>query len=85
MEKHYSQISLEERCEIYRLRADGISQTRIAHMLGRHRSTIGGELRRNSLPKSGYKPSSADRMVIPPLLGDLISRTVLSSHGHAHG
>ena len=62
MEKHYSQISLEERCEIYRLRADGISQTRIAHMLGRHRSTIGGELRRNSLPKSGYKPSSADRM-----------------------
>jgi DNA-binding CsgD family transcriptional regulator len=34
MERYYSQISLEERCEIYRLRADGISQNRIARRLG---------------------------------------------------
>jgi IS30 family transposase len=62
MEQYYSQISLEERCEIYRLRAEGISQNGIARRLGRHPSTIGREIRRNSLPRSGYKPSSADRM-----------------------
>jgi IS30 family transposase len=33
MERHYRQISLEERCEIYHLRADGISQNGIAHHL----------------------------------------------------
>ena len=49
MERQYSQISLEKRCEIYRLRADGRSRNGIARQLGRHPSTIGRELRRNAL------------------------------------
>ncbi len=32
--------------------------------MGRHRSTIGRELRRNNLPKGGYKPASADRIAL---------------------
>ncbi len=31
---------------------------------GRHRSTVGRELRRNRLPKGDYKPASADRMAL---------------------
>ena len=34
----------------------------IGHMMGRSTSTIGRELRRNSIPKAGYKPASADRI-----------------------
>ena len=75
MERHYSQISLEERCEIDRLRADGLSQNGIARRLGRHPSTIGREIRRNSLLRSGYKPSSADRMAwVRRLRGSKIER-----------
>ena len=64
MEQIYSHIELNERCEIYRLHADGISRRRIATHLGRSPSTISRELRRNALPKAGYKPASADRMAM---------------------
>ena len=64
MEQYYSHIELNERCEIYRLHADGISRRRIAATLGRSPSTISRELRRNALPKSGYKPASADRIAM---------------------
>jgi len=64
MEQIYSHIELNERCEIYRLHADGISRRRIAARLGRSPSTISRELRRNALPKAGYKPASADRMAM---------------------
>ena len=82
MERHYSQISLEERCEIVRLRADGLSQHGIARRLGRHSSTIGREIRRNSLPKSGYNPASADRMAwVRRLRGSKIERrSLLKNH-----
>lgn len=33
-------------------------------MMGRSASTISRELKRNSLPKGGYKPASADRMAL---------------------
>jgi transposase, IS30 family len=46
----YGQLSLEERVEIYRLHAGGISQNQIAIALGRARSTINRELNRNSKP-----------------------------------
>ena len=49
MGHRYDHVSLDERCEIYRL-------------LGRHPSTIGRELKRNSLPRCGYKPAMAERM-----------------------
>ena len=36
-------------------------------IMGRHPSTIGRELRRNSLPKGSYRPASADRIALPRL------------------
>ena len=55
MGKKYKQLSLDERCEIYRLRADGKSRRFIGNSLGRDHTTIGRELKRNSGEKVGYK------------------------------
>ncbi len=62
MGKHYGQLDLDERIELSRLHEDGKAPSEIAGIMGRHRSTIGRELKRNSLPKGGYKPASADRI-----------------------
>ena len=62
MGHRYDQVSLDERCEIYRLHKGGKSRRAIGRLLGRHPSTIGRELKRNSLPRSGYKPAMAERM-----------------------
>ena len=63
MGKNYRHLDLTDRCEIYRLRADGISLSRIARTLGRSTSTISRELKRNVLtPWSSYRPDRADRM-----------------------
>ena len=62
MGHRYDQVSLDERCEIYRLHEGGKSRRAIGRLLGRHPSTIGRELKRNSLPRSGYKPAMAERM-----------------------
>jgi len=64
MEHIYSHIELNERCEIYRLHLNGLSRRRIAEVLGRSPSTISREIRRNALPKAGYKAGSADRMAM---------------------
>jgi len=64
MGKNYDQLDLDERYELYRLREAGKSPAEIGRLMGRDRSTIGRELRRNSLPKGGYKPASADRMAL---------------------
>jgi IS30 family transposase len=58
----YSQLDLDDRIELSGLLEDGKAQSEIARIMGRHRSTIKRELERNNLPKSGYKPGSADRM-----------------------
>ena len=58
MEKGYRQLSLEERCEIARLQADGASLRQIAAALDRSPSTISRELKRNR-SKAGYKPAYA--------------------------
>ena len=59
MENRYSQISIEERCELARLQAQGTSIRQIAASLDRAPSTIARELKRNSSPTTGYKPSYA--------------------------
>ena len=55
----YRQLSLEDRCEIARLQADGRSVRQIAAALDRPPSTISRELKRNSGRQVGYKPSYA--------------------------
>ena len=62
MGQTYSQLDMDERIEIARLRREGKSFCEIGRLLGRHHTTIGREFRRNSLPKSGYKPALADHM-----------------------
>jgi len=59
MGNRYSQISIEERCELARLQAAGTSIRQIAASLDRAPSTIARELKRNSSPTTGYKPSYA--------------------------
>ena len=55
----YSQLSLEERCSIARLREAGQSIRQIAAALDRQPSTVSRELRRNSGSKVGYQPGYA--------------------------
>ena len=55
----YEQLSLEERCEIARLRGDGQSIRQIAASMDRAASTVSRELRRNTGRQVGYKPSYA--------------------------
>jgi len=60
----YGQLSLEERCEIARLRGEGCSVRKIAAALDRQPSSISRELRRNtgSGPRAGaYKPLTLRR------------------------
>jgi len=59
MGKCYGQLSLNERIEIYRLHEAGISHRKIGEAIGRHHTTVGRELDRNSKPtkawpKGGY-------------------------------
>ena len=60
MGTNYDHLSLEERCSIARLRADGQSIRQIAASLGRAPSSISRELNRNSGTTVGYQPAFAD-------------------------
>ncbi|WP_448661419.1 IS30 family transposase [Sphingomonas sp. CJ20] len=68
MGRHYRQLSLDERIEIYRLHEGGISCRQIATAIGRDHTTVGRELRRNSKPTKvwpgGYAPGRAHRLAI---------------------
>ena len=55
MGHRYKQLSLEDRCEIARLQADGCSVRQIAAALDRSASTVSRELRRNHGREVGYK------------------------------
>ena len=55
----YTQLSLEERCSIARLREAGQSIRKIAATLDRPPSTISRELKRNTGSKVGYRPAYA--------------------------
>src|SRR5512144_3098759 len=58
----YDQLDLDERIEMSRLYEAGTSRREIGRIIGRSASTVGRELRRNRLPRGGYKPASADRI-----------------------
>jgi IS30 family transposase len=55
----YSQITVDERYTLGLLRRLGLRPADIARALGRHRSTIGRELARNTRPDGGYRPAFA--------------------------
>jgi IS30 family transposase len=50
----YTQITLTDRYTIYYERKQGKSHSEIADIIGRHRSTVGRELKRNKCPSHGY-------------------------------
>jgi IS30 family transposase len=57
----YRQITFAERYTLGLLRQGGLAPAAIARVLGRHRSTIGREVRRNGTPRDGcYRPQLAD-------------------------
>ena len=60
MGKQYGHLSIEERCEIARLHAEGVSGRQIAASLDRSPSTISRELSRNGSKTKGYDPGLAD-------------------------
>src|SRR5688500_8176929 len=59
MGHRYRQFSVEERCEIARLRGAGTSLRQIAAALDRAPSSIARELKRNSGAQVGYQPTYA--------------------------
>ena len=59
MERRYGQLSLEDRCSIAALHAQGRSIRQIAAALDRAPSTVSRELKRNSGRQVGYKPGYA--------------------------
>ena len=60
--KSYKQLGQKEREKIYQLKQKGITNSDIAERLGRNKSTIGRELRRNQhLKLKQYLPDTAER------------------------
>ena len=60
MGHRYKHFSLEERCEIARLQAQGASIRKIAAALDRAPSSIAREVNRNTGSRIGYKPAHAE-------------------------
>lgn len=77
-------LSCAEREEIAVLRAQGHSRAEIARRLGRHRSTIGRELDRNTTGERGYRASTAQsasqRRARRPKTAKLAADTELRDH-----
>ncbi len=59
----YTQLTQEERYQIQALMKAGHNQTEIAEILGRHKSTVSRELRRNRGLR-GYRPKQAHRLSV---------------------
>jgi len=56
----YRQLTPGERYELSALRKQGLRSAEIARALGRHRSTVIREIRRNSTSDGAYRPATAD-------------------------
>ena len=63
--EHCTQLAREERYQIHALMQAGHAQAEIAGLLGRHRSTISREIRRNRGGK-GWRPGPAEGRGPPP-------------------
>lgn len=61
--RHYTQLTREERYQIYALKTAGQSKAQIAKILGRHKATIGREMARNC-GQRGYRPKQADTLAV---------------------
>ena len=59
--RSYSQLTEEQRYQIYEGRTQGLSQTAIAEKLGVNKSTVSRELKRNSGLR-GYRPKQAHQL-----------------------
>ncbi len=59
----YTQLTQEERYQIYILKRDNCNQTQIAELLGRDKSTISRELNRNQGLR-GYRPKQAHNLAL---------------------
>lgn len=57
--RHYTQLTREERYQIYALKTAGHNQAEIAKIIGRHKSTVSRELTRNRGLR-GYRPKQAN-------------------------
>jgi IS30 family transposase len=58
----YKHLTIEERNIIYRMQWQGYKDAEIAKCLGRHRSTIGRECKRNRNCQHSYNPGTAQTM-----------------------
>ena len=62
---NYRQLNAEERSALAALRRVGLSQAEIARELGRHRSTVWRELKRNAAPHDGwYRAGRAEERAV---------------------
>ena len=61
--KHYSQLTLEKRYGIYSLLKTDHTQSKIAEVLGVHKSTISREIKRN-IGQRNYRPKQAHNKAI---------------------
>ena len=86
---YYTQLTREERYQIYALKTAGHDQVEIARVLGRHKSTISRELARNRGLR-GYKPKQANNIalnrrqakLVPRILPESWVRVELLLHEH---
>ena len=84
MGKIYNQLDLDERIELDRLRKAGHSLRRIGTLMNRSHTTLSRELRRNMLPKAGYKPASADRIAWSRCNRDCVLQRLSTLRDHVH-
>ena len=69
MGSRYQQLSLEDRCTIASLQAEGRSLRQIAAALDRAPSTVARELKRNIGRQTGYRPAYAEEQAKATLEG----------------
>ena len=70
---NYTQLTEEDRIEIYAMKKAGLHQNAIASQIGCHPSTVSNELKRNT-GQRGYRPQQAHRKAIERRQGKVATR-----------